>query len=87
MSHAGEQTTAVAAPVVKAASAWVAAGASIGITSWTDVSAAATAVSAAIAALYTFALLAEWVWKKAIRPFFEYKGWIARKRRRKEDFE
>lgn len=87
MSQAGEQVTSsvVSAPVAKAASAWVGVGASIGITSWSDLSAALTAFSAGIAALYTLALFSELLWKKAIRPYCEYRGWIKRQQRRKND--
>lgn len=87
MSQSGEQATSVAAPMVKIATGWAAVGAAVGINSWSDVSAAASALAAVVTALYTFALLSEWMWKKAIRPFCEHRGWLARKRRRKEDFE
>lgn len=60
----------------KVGSAW----ALIGITSWAD-------FASALAALYTVILLGEWLWKHAIRPLCERKGWIKPKAflRRKDD--
>jgi hypothetical protein len=49
----------VAAPVLKAATAWAA----VGITSWAD-------AASFLAAIYTAVLLAEWLWKRLIRPRF-----------------
>jgi hypothetical protein len=64
----------VAAPVVKIVTAWAA----VGLTSWAD-------VAAALAALYTFLLILEWLWKKLGRPFCEDRGWIKRQKRRRDD--
>ena len=50
---------------IKLASVWAA----VGITSWSD-------VAAFFAALYSVILVGEWVWKRAIRPFAESKGWL-----------
>lgn len=69
-----EQATAIALPGAKIASAWLA----VGITSWSD-------AAAALAALYTVILILEWVWKKAVRPFAEQRGWMRRKSRRRDD--
>jgi hypothetical protein len=33
------------------------------------------------AAIYGVAVLSEWMWKKAIRPFCESRGWLKRRRR------
>lgn len=52
----------------KVISAW----ALIGITSWAD-------VAAFLGALYTAALLSEWLWKK-VKPTFIARGWIADRR-------
>lgn len=88
MSQVGEQTTAtVAAPVAKVATAWTGVWAAVSINSWSDLSAALTALSAGVAALYTLALLGEWLWKKAIRPYCVYRGWLRRNQRRRGDFE
>lgn len=78
MSQTGEQV--VNAPIAKAATSGLFAGATWGINTWAD-------VAAVLAALYSLALLLEWLWKKAIRPYCEYRGWLNRVRRRREDFE
>lgn len=64
----------VAAPVLKAVSAWGV----VAITSWAD-------VAAMLAAFYTVLLIGEWFWKKFGRPAAESRGWIKRTKRRKED--
>lgn len=87
VSQVGEQTTSVAMPAAKLVTVWGGVLASWGINSWSDVSAILTAVSAAIAALYSLCLLFEWLWRKIVRPFCEYHGWVRRVRRRREDFE
>lgn len=69
-----ETHSAVAHPVVKVVSVWVA----VGITSWAD-------LAAFLAALYSFMLICEWLWKKLGRPFFEARGWLKRKKRRADD--
>lgn len=56
----------ITAPVLKITSAWVL----VGITSWAD-------FAAALAALYTLILLAEWCWKKIKR--------LRRRDRRRDD--
>lgn len=33
------------------------------------------------AAIYGVAVLSEWIWKKAARPFCESRGWLKRRRR------
>jgi hypothetical protein len=71
-----EQT--IAAPIAKVTSAWGV----VGIAAWVDV---AQLVATTLAALYTLALLCEWLWKKVIRPVCELQGWIKRKRRRHDD--
>jgi hypothetical protein len=48
----------VNAPVTKILSAWLAA---IGIASWSD-------LAAALAALYSLLLIAEWLWSRFIKP-------------------
>lgn len=73
--NAQAQQDTVAAPAVKIVTAWAA----VGITSWAE-------AASALAALYTVLLIAEWLWKRLVRPFCESKGWVQRKRRRKEDF-
>lgn len=73
----------VAAPVVKAVSAWAA----VGIASWSDLQAAAGAVAATLAAFYSLLLIFEWWWKKVWRPMLEARGVLKRKRRRREDYE
>lgn len=80
MAQVGEHATSVQAPLTKAATSGIFAGATWGINTWAD-------IAAALAAVYSFCLLSEWLWKKAIRPFMEYRGWIARKRRRRDDFD
>lgn len=72
----GDDQVSVAAPVLKVVTAWGA----VGITSWAD-------AASFLAALYTFFLLCEWLWKRFIAPFCEARGWIRRARRRKGDCE
>lgn len=62
----GQKEGAVAA--AKMGSAWAA----VGITSWAD-------AAALLAAIYSALLIAEFAWKKAIRPAMEARGWIAPK--------
>lgn len=61
-------------PGLKIGSAWGA----VGITSWAD-------AASFLAALYTFLLVLEWLWKRAVRPFCEERGWLKRSKRRKDD--
>jgi len=61
-------------PVVKVASVWGA----VAITSWAD-------FAAMLAAFYTLILIAEWGWKKLLRPFAERRGWLRRVHRRHGD--
>lgn len=71
-----QHSSDVANPVVKVASAW----ALFSITSWGD-------LAAVLAALYSALLIAEWVWKKLLRPCAERRGWLRRpdyKRRKGE---
>lgn len=42
-------------------------------------------IAACLTAIYTTFLLCEWLWKKALRPFAERRGWLKRPMRRKED--
>lgn len=65
---------AVSMPVVKVITAWAA----VGITSWAD-------VASILAALYTFLLLLDFLWKRFGRPFCEERGWVKRKKRRADD--
>jgi len=69
-----DNTVSVAAPATKILTAWAA----VGLTSWTE-------IAAALAALYTFLLILEWLWKKLARPFCERHGWVRRLRRRSYD--
>jgi len=55
-----------AVAAAKLLSVWAA----VGITSWAD-------FAAFLAALYSLMLIGEWLWKKAVRPFCEWRGWIA----------
>jgi hypothetical protein len=43
--------------------------AAVGITSWAD-------FAAVLAAIYSGLLICEFVWKKVIRPFALWKGWL-----------
>lgn len=58
-----EDTVSVAHPVVKVASVWGV----LYITTWAD-------VAAALAALYSLLLIAEWVWRKFLRSLCERIG-------------
>jgi hypothetical protein len=69
-----EQSSSVASPAIKIATAWAA----VGITSWSD-------VAALLASLYTALLIGEWMWKRAIRPYCEQRGWVKRQLRRRDD--
>jgi hypothetical protein len=40
-----------------------------GVTSWAD-------VAAFLAALYSLLLICEFAWKKAVKPFMKWKGWL-----------
>lgn len=60
--------------IAKLATVWAA----VGISSWSDFAAFA-------ASIYSCVLIGEWLWKKAIRPFCERRGWVKRQMRRKED--
>ena len=60
----------VTAPVVKVATAWGA----VGIAAWVDI---AQLIATTLAAIYTLALLCEWIWKKS--------KWLRRKDRRHDD--
>jgi len=68
------QSSDVAHPSIKIATAWAA----VGITSWAD-------FAAALAAFYTLILIGEWLWKKAIRPFCVRRGWVQQLMRRGSD--
>lgn len=61
---------------LKVTSAW----AGVAITSWSD-------LAAFLAALYSFLLICDWLWKKMGRPYAEEHGWIARKHMRATDVE
>jgi hypothetical protein len=50
----------------------------IGITSWADFAAFAASV-------YSMLLVAEWLWKRLLRPFCEEHGWWKRRSRRRTD--
>lgn len=62
-------------PVAKVISLW----AFIGITSWTEAAAFA-------GFLYSGLLIGEWLWKKAVRPFAERRGWVKARTRSDTDF-
>lgn len=70
-SNPGEGLTM---PAIKVASVWGA----VAITSWAD-------FAAMLAAFYTMLLIAEWGWKKLLRPFAEGRGWLKRLHRRQGD--
>jgi len=59
--------TEVAAPAAKIFTAWAA----VGITSWAE-------IASFLAAIYSALLIAEWTWKRALRPFAVRKGWISK---------
>lgn len=63
-------------PVAKVVSLW----AVIGVTSWTEAAAFAGFV-------YSMILIAEWFWKKLIRPIAERRGWVKRRKARASDSE
>jgi len=58
-------TDVIDSPLLKVATAWAA----IGITSWAD-------FASFLAAAYSMCLLAEWLWKKLIKPLAMRRGWI-----------
>lgn len=66
----------------KLGTAWLAA---IGVNSWGDAASAAAFIASCMAALYTFCLMAEFVWRKWTRPCLERRGLIKRIRRRRDD--
>lgn len=60
---------------IKGTSAWAAVGlAHIGVNTWGD-------AAAMLAALYSFALICEWLWKRLLRPIAESRGWVKPKKR------
>lgn len=64
---------------IKLGSAWASVLiAKLGFASWSELAAFA-------ALLYTGCLLAEWWWKKMVRPLLENYGVLKRKLRRKDD--
>lgn len=65
----------VAAPWFKAITAILAG---YGIASWGD-------FAAAMAALYSICLIAEWLWKKCLRGFCQRRGWVQMKYKRWSD--
>lgn len=69
-----QDVSAVSAPAAKVTTVWAA----FGLTTWSDIAAAA-------ATAYTALLIVEWLWNKLIRPYAERRGWIARRKRRKDD--
>jgi hypothetical protein len=64
----------ITAPVIKVTTAW----GLVGITSWAD-------AASALAAVYTTFLLAEWFWKKVLRPYLVSRGWMRHRSRRRSD--
>lgn len=60
-----DQQGQIAGQVTKVVTVWAA----IGITSWAEAASFA-------AFLYSMVLLGEWFWKKLIKPFLIYRGWI-----------
>lgn len=69
-----ENQDSLLVPGLKIGTAWGV----VGITSWAD-------AASFLAALYTFLLVCEWLWKKLLRPLCEERGWMKRKSRRKDD--
>lgn len=66
--------TSVDYPMTKIATVLAAAG----VATWAD-------AAALLAALYTGILIGEWLWRRAIRPFCERRGWLERQMRRRDD--
>ena len=60
-----DQQHEIAAPVVKATTAWAA----VGLTSWAD-------VASFLAACYTAILMTEWAWKRFLRAALVKRGLI-----------
>lgn len=71
-----ENADQIAAPVVKAVSMWAVIAAGLGINSWADAASFATFCAAAVGALYSCCLLAEWFYKRLWRPLFVRLGWM-----------
>lgn len=71
-----QQAEHIAAPVAKTVSMWATIAAGMSIQSWADAASFATFLAAAIGALYSFLLVAEWFWKKLWRPLALHWGWI-----------
>lgn len=77
-------TDTIAAPAAKAASA-IAAGAGTSVISMsqqtqsflpTDLAGWLACGASAAALIYSVHLMAEWYWKKVVRPFCELRGWL-----------
>lgn len=81
-SATAQQASGDAAPTAfKLGTAWLAVALSkAGIESWSD-------AAAAVAFIYTLCLLAEWLWKRCVRPFAVRRGWAKPLKRRREDRE
>lgn len=61
-----QQSETIAAPAVKAATAWAA----VGITSWAE-------FASFLAACYSAILIGEWCWKRFLRNALKRRGWLA----------
>lgn len=59
------QHDTIAAPFAKVATAW----AIVGITSWAE-------FASFLAAVYSALLIAEWLWKRIVRPSLVRHGWV-----------
>lgn len=63
----------------------VGAWGSVSVTKMTTITAWAHLIAEIAAATLTILLVGEFLWKKIIRPFCEYRGWIKRKPEKHEN--
>lgn len=70
-----QQASEIAAPVAKTVTMWVTIAAGIGVNSWAEAASFASFCAAALGALYSLLLMAEWFWKKLWRPIAVEVGW------------
>lgn len=75
-----EQREAVVAGT-KIGTAW----GSVGVATWAEAATIFQAVASLFAAVLTFLYITDFVWKKWLRPFCEWRGWMPARRRRKAD--
>lgn len=73
-----DQHAEIAAPVAKTLTMWATIAAGIGVNTWAEAASFASFCAAALGALYSLLLVAEWFWKRVWRPLAVKLGWVRR---------